>query len=97
MINCLGTVFHPMYRTINYANKLNLIGIFGMNTENHYAGISILVFSSPDPKVQVDVSDKNVSVVCLRRCRRRKLFALASSDVDPLGQPQTNLAQSFIR
>lgn len=95
MINCLGTVFHPMYRTINYANKLNLTGIFGMNKENHYAGISISVLSSRDPKVPVDVSDKNLSVVCLRRCR--KLFTLASSAVEPLGQSQTNLAQSFIR
>lgn len=97
MINCLGTVFHPMYRTINYANKLNLTGIFGMNKENHYAGISISVLSSPDPKVPVDVFDKNLSVFCHRRCRPRKFFTLSSSPLEPLGQSQPDLALSFIR
>lgn len=87
-----------MYRTINYADRLNLIGIFGMNEENYnYAGISILVFSSPDPKVQVNVSDKNLSVVCLRRCRPRKFFTLSSFPLEPLGQSQPDLALSFIR
>ena len=58
------------------------------------------IFSSHEPKVQVSFSDKNLSVVggrrC-RRCRRRKLFFTFSSfSPEPLGQFQPNLAQIIL-
>ena len=64
-----------------------------------------MVFSSPEPKAQVSFFDKYLSVVrrCrrrrCRRCRchcRRKLFTFSSSSPEPLGQFQTNLAQSIL-
>lgn len=51
MINCLGIVFYFMYCIINYVNKFNFIGIFGMNKENYYVRILILVLSLFDLKV----------------------------------------------
>ena len=46
-------------------------------------GLIPIVFSSPEPKAQVSLSDDNLSVV--RRCRcRRKLFTFSSSSPEPL-------------
>ena len=42
-----------------------------------------------------DFSDRNVSHVSRRRCRRRKLFACSSS-YEPLGQLQIYLTQSIL-
>ena len=65
---------------------------------------AVSLFSSPEPKAQVSFSDQNLSVVrrC-RRCRRRrcrrcrrKLFTFSSSSPEPLGQFQSNLAQSIL-
>ena len=46
---------------------------------------SILIFSSPEPKAQVNYCDGNLSVVCHRH-RRRKLFTFSSSPPEPVGQ-----------
>ena len=56
------------------------------------------LFSSPEPKSQVSTSDQKLSVVRRRRCCccRRKLFTFSSSSAEPLGQPQSNLAQSIL-
>ena len=57
-----------------------------------------LVFSSPEPKVQVSFSDQKLSIVrrrCWRRCRH-KLFTFSSSSPEPQGQFQPNLAQSIL-
>ena len=61
----------------------------------------ILLFSSPEPKAQVSFSDRNLSVVHHRRCRRcywrcRKLFTFSSSSPEILGLFQPNLAQSIL-
>ena len=68
-----------------------------------------ILISSPELKAQVSFSDQNLSVVrrrcrrwrrCrpCRRCRRccRKLFTFSSSSPEPLGQFQSNLAQSIL-
>ena len=49
-------------------------------------------FSSPEPKAQVNFSDQNLSVF---RRRYRKFFTFSSSP-EPLGQFQSNLAQSIL-
>ena len=59
------------------------------------------LFSSPEPKAQVNFSDQNLSVVRRRRCccrcrycRCRELFTFSSSSPEPLSYFQPNLAQS---
>ena len=57
------------------------------------------IFSLPDPKAQVNISDQDLSVVRRRHCWRRccrKLFTFSSSSPEPLGQFQPNLAQSIL-
>ena len=53
-----------------------------------------MIFSSPEPKAQVNFFDQNVSVVRRHRCR--KLFTFSSSSPEPLGQFQPNLTQSIL-
>ena len=57
-----------------------------------------VVFSLPELKAQVSLSDQNLSVVrrYRRRCRRcRKLFTLTSSP-EQLDKFQPNMAQSIL-
>ena len=63
-------------------------------------GCTLWLFSSPEPKTQVSLSDQNLSIV--RRCRRcrhrwrwrcRKLFTFSSSSPKMLGLLQPNVAQ----
>ena len=57
------------------------------------------IFSSPDPKAQVNISDQDLSLVRRRNCWGRccsKLFTFLSSSPESLGQFQPNLAQSIL-
>ena len=55
------------------------------------------LFSSPELKAQVSFSDHILSVACLSALSVCKLFTFSSSIPEPLGQFQTNLAQSILK
>ena len=69
------------------------VTMIGLQIRGKVEFMSTLIFSSPEPKAQVSLSDQNLSVV-RRRCR--KLFTFSSSSPEPLGQFQPNLAQSIL-
>ena len=59
--------------------------------------IYLSIFSSPELKAQVSISDCLSSVVCLSVCPSVcKPFLFSTSSPEPLGQFQPNLAQSIL-
>ena len=57
---------------------------------SQWSWVRFLLFTSPEPKVQLTFYDHNLSVVRRRHCSRRKLFTFSSPE--QLGEFHSNLA-----
>lgn len=77
--------FNSIWTLVATANKMTVIKMM-QNIARE------ILFSSPEPKAQVNFITKKISGVC--RCCRCKLFTVSSSSPKPLSRFQRNLAQS---